>query len=214
MSKFSHVKTWLFDLDDTLYAPETGFSQHMSKIQHKALAGQLNIDISKVRPYLLALVEKHGGAPFTGLYKENAIDMELFIEEGFKLDHGMLNECVETSNRLQNLVGDKFIFTNSPRRHAKNVLQALGLSEIFSVQSIFDVTRLGYESKPLKSSFLHVLNELGEVAENCAMIEDSLQNLKMAKQLGMTTVWVHGCGKKPDYVDFSYPCLIDFLKDT
>lgn len=214
MSKFSHITAWLFDLDDTLYAPKTGFSKHMSKVQHQALADQLNIDMEQVRPYLLALVEKHGGAPFTGLFKESAIDMDLFIEEGFKLDHGMLSECAETASSLDKLHGRKFIFTNSPKVHAENVLKALGLSEVFDVQSIFDVTRLAYDSKPLKSSFKKVLVEVGESGENCAMIEDSLPNLKMAKSLGMTTVWVHGEGDKPDYVDYAYSEILTFLKDA
>ena len=214
MSKFSHVTAWLFDLDDTLYAPETGFSKHMSKVQHQALAGQLNIDMKQVKPYLLALVEKHGGAPFTGLFKENAIDMDLFIEEGFKLDHGMLSECAETVSSLNKLHGGKFIFTNSPKVHAENVLKALGLSGVFDIQSIFDVTRLDYDSKPLKSSFEKVLIEIGEPGESCAMIEDSLPNLKMAKSFGMTTVWVHGEGDKPDYVDYAYTDILTFLKDA
>jgi putative hydrolase of the HAD superfamily len=214
MSKFSHIKTWIFDLDDTLYAPSTGFSAHMASVQKQSLSGLLKTDISGVTALLKSLVKKHGGAPFTGLHKEKSIDMDRFIEEGFQLDHSLLKACDLSQKILLNIQGRKVIFTSSPKNHVDKVLHRLEYQHIFSDENIFDVTRLDFETKPNQVPYDFVLNSLSEVAENCVMVEDNLKNLEIAKDMGMTTVAVHVDGEKPSYVDFSYITLIDFLEDV
>lgn len=214
MSKFSHIKTWIFDLDDTLYAPSTGFSKHMVEVQRQSLARLLNCDISDVQTLLKNLVMKHGGAPFTGLHKENLIDMDSFIKEGFKLNYSLLTPCETSKNILKNIRGRKVVFTNSPINHVHKVLIHRGFQHAFLPENIFDVTRLDFQTKPKKEPYDFVLNTLVESARNCIMIEDNLENLKAAKELGMTTVSVHVAGVKESYVDFSYANLVEFLEDV
>lgn len=214
MAKFSHVKTWLFDLDDTLYAPETGFSKYMANHQRATLAKLLNTDIASIQVLTSKLIQKYGGAPFTGLHQEGVLDMDAFIDEGFRLDHGKIEKCEMTKKMLLNISGRKVVFTNSPKSHADNILKTLEYQNIFSDEHIFDVTRLEFETKPLKSSYEKVLVALNEVAEHCILVEDSLKNLEMAKSMGMTTVSVYHNGEKPNYVDYAYLTLKDFLQDV
>jgi len=42
----------------------------------------------------------------------------------------------------------------------------------------------------------------------CIMVEDSLENLKTAKKLGMSTIWVARAARLPGYVDFSIRNLL------
>lgn len=214
MSKFAHIKTWLFDLDDTLYAPATGFSKHMAEVQHQSLAKMLGVDLLGIKTVLTDLVAKHGGAPFTGLYKEKSIDMDAFIEEGFVLRHDMLEPCALTRAMLESMQGRKVIFTNSPKNHANNILKRLGYEHIFEDEYIFDVTRLNFETKPKIEPYQKVLTDLKEEPQNCLLIEDSLANLKTAKELGMTTVSVHVSGEKLAYVDYAYEDIQSFLADA
>ncbi len=211
---FSDQTVWLFDLDDTLYAPQTGFAKAMGLVQHQALANQLNVTVTEVKPILTGLVEQYGGAPFTGLHKTKMIDMDRFIEEGFDLNYSSLKPDLDVLAYLKVLPGRKVVFTNSPQCHAQKVLKALGLNSVFDEADIFDVVRLNFESKPKKSAFEFVLAELAVAPENCVMIEDSLSNLKVAKDYGMTTVSVYAEGQKPPYVDFAHTDLKSFLSNV
>lgn len=211
---FSDKTVWLFDLDDTLYAPQTGFAKAMGLVQHQALANQLNVTVTEVKPILTELVEQYGGAPFTGLHKTKMIDMDRFIEEGFELDYPSLKSDLDVVAYLKALPGRKVIFTNSPQCHAQKVLKALGLDSIFKAADIFDVVRLNFESKPKRSAFEFVLAELAVAPQNCVMIEDSLSNLKVAKDFGMTTVSVYAKGQKSPFVDHGYPDLKSFLSNA
>ena len=80
---------------------------------------------------------------------------------------------------------------------------------------MFDVTAFDFESKPNLAPYHHVLDKLNEKPENCIMVEDSLKNLKTAKNLGMTTVYVYGTEEDVEGIaDYSYATLLDFLKDS
>ena len=211
---FSDQTVWLFDLDDTLYAPQTGFAKAMGLVQHQALAKQLDVDVAEVKPILTKLVEQYGGAPFTGLHKTKMIDMDRFIDEGFDLNYPSLKADLDVVAYLKALPGRKVVFTNSPQCHAQKVLKALGLNSVFDEAGIFDVVRLNFESKPKSSAFDFVLSQLGVAPQNCVMVEDSLSNLKVAKDFGMTTVSVYAEGQKPPFVDHGYPDLKSFLSNV
>jgi putative hydrolase of the HAD superfamily len=45
-------------------------------------------------------------------------------------------------------------------------------------------------------------------ARACIMVEDTLANLKTAKKLGMSTIWVGRAARIPAYVDFSVRNLL------
>tara|TARA_R110000868_G_scaffold218576_2_gene469344 strand:+ start:267851 stop:268498 length:648 start_codon:yes stop_codon:yes gene_type:complete len=212
MGQFSHVKVWIFDLDDTLYAPEA-FSAHMTHTIRTTLARHLGLTMEECSAYCQKLIKTHGGAPFTGLHREAAVDMDSFISEGFDLDTSLLKSCLQTKDALMSLKGRKVVFTNSPSCHAGKVLTALDYVDIF--EKIFDVTMFDFDSKPNLAPYDFVLKSLGVAGTECVMVEDSLKNLKTAKGLGITTVYVHG--DKPDtegVADYIYDNVLDFLHDA
>lgn len=55
----------------------------------------------------------------------------------------------------------------------------------------------------------------GKLPSQCLLLDDSLFNLKQAHAAGWKTVWIKGSKTepKPDYVDASYSCVTEFLKD-
>ena len=92
----------------------------------------------------------------------------------------------------------KAVFTNGSVCHAARVLSALGIDDLF--EQVFDIRVARYLPKPYPDPYHAVLSMLDTEAADCVMIEDSRENLRTAKQLGMGTVLV-GSGDTPDYVD-------------
>lgn len=211
MNKFAHINTWLFDLDDTLYAPSK-FSKHMFENLHSSLSRHLNMSADEVSVLCKSLSKKYNALPFTGLHRDTDLDMESFIKEGFDLDTSLLKRCPQTKEILENLEGRKVVFTNSPKCHAGKILEVLDYIHIFS--DIYDVRAFNFDTKPMVEPYNVVLKGLNVDPEKCVMIEDSYKNLITAKKLGMTTVYVYGTEDvDPNIVDYKYGTLLEFLED-
>jgi putative hydrolase of the HAD superfamily len=60
---------------------------------------------------------------------------------------------------------------------------------------------MNYQNKPRPEAYRCVLDILGAKPEECLLVEDSVRNLKPAKELGIVTVLVNGSRK--DCVDFA-----------
>jgi putative hydrolase of the HAD superfamily len=58
-----------------------------------------------------------------------------------------------------------------------------------------------YRPKPDSYGFMHLLKSHRVKAAQCVMIEDSLENLRTAKRLGMRTVWVSAGSQNSACVD-------------
>tara|TARA_B100000524_G_scaffold254690_1_gene137764 strand:+ start:2401 stop:2865 length:465 start_codon:yes stop_codon:yes gene_type:complete len=78
------------------------------------------------------------------------------------------------------------------RQYALRVLESIGLRDLFEV--VFAVDDVLPACKPEPAAFEKVFATLGVRAENCVMIEDSMKNVRAAKELGMRTVLITGKG--------------------
>jgi len=67
--------------------------------------------------------------------------------------------------------------------------------------NVVAVEQARYRPKPDYYGFRHVMRRHRVTASQCVMVEDSLENLQAAKQLGMRTVWVDAGSKYPACVD-------------
>jgi putative hydrolase of the HAD superfamily len=84
-------------------------------------------------------------------------------------------------------------FSNGPGKYAKRVLKELGLADVFGW--LFSVDDVLPYCKPEPEAFQCVFDKVGCKAEECVMIEDSMKNIRMAKQMGMKTVLVMRKGR-------------------
>jgi putative hydrolase of the HAD superfamily len=97
--------------------------------------------------------------------------------------------------------------------HSERVLNALGLTGAF--EEIFDIRVADYLPKPFPEPYHAVLDRLGIPASHCIMVDDSQENLRTAKDLGMGTIlvgqktpspWVdvaiHGAVEVPEVLNF------------
>ena len=89
---------------------------------------------------------------------------------------------------LARLGGRKLVFSNAPRHYVEEVLRALGVGELFDAVYTIESTR--YRPKPALHGFRMLLRAHDLEAHRCALVDDMLENLRAAKRLGMSTVWV------------------------
>ena len=101
------------------------------------------------------------------------------------------------------------IYTNGEKSYAKRVLKKLNMHDIF--EEVYDVTWADLQSKPQKSPYEKLLQELNVAGTECLMVEDSAMNLKPAKELGMKTVLIHHDKIKYDFVDEQAEDVLSWL---
>ena len=103
------------------------------------------------------------------------------------------------------LPGRKLVFTNGDEPYARRVLERIGLSQAF--EAIHDIHAMSYEPKPHVSAYASMLKALGVDPTRALFAEDMARNLKPAKVLGMTTLWVDNgseqVGAGQDHIDYT-----------
>ena len=100
---------------------------------------------------------------------------------------------------LKRLPGKKLVFSNAPQHYAREVLSLLGVDDLF--EDLFAIEHARYQPKPQMAGFVRLLRKHRLNPQQCVMVEDSADNLRTAKRLGMKTVWVSASSRLPAYVD-------------
>ncbi|MCM2265678.1 MAG: pyrimidine 5'-nucleotidase [Desulfuromonadales bacterium] len=192
----------LFDLDNTLYPPERELFNLIDVRINRFMTDQVGIPAGAVdalrREYWAAY-----GVTLQGLIRHHGVDPEAYLHYVHDVDvAARLTTDVELRDMLEALPQRKAVFTNGSTCHADRVLGALGIADQF--EQVFDIRIADYLPKPYPQPYQAVLAALGVLAHQCTMVEDSRENLRTAKQLGMTTVLV-GAGPTPEFVDLHLP---------
>lgn len=196
------MKALLFDLDNTLYSPERDLFSLIDVRINRYMKEVVGIDPSKVDDLRRRYWQDYG-ATLQGLVRHFAIDPEDYLDYVHDVDvSGRLTPDPKLRQALERLPTASYVFTNGSRGHAERVLGALGLDGVFD--DIFDIRIANYQPKPNLDPYQGVLRQLKLEANRCVMIEDSLDNLQTAKQLGMTTILV-GQGPASADVDHHVP---------
>jgi putative hydrolase of the HAD superfamily len=190
----------LFDLDDTLYPKSAGVMQEVSKRISQYMASRLQMDETTVQTLRTRYWNQYG-TTMRGLLLEYGIDADDYLRyvHDFPVEQWLKpNDRVKEA--LAGLLWQRVIFTNAPRKHADNVLRALGITQYF--ERVFDIQTTGYVGKPDPVAYQFVLDAVGALAQECIVLDDGMANLHAAAKLGMITVLV-GSDQPADGVDFS-----------
>jgi putative hydrolase of the HAD superfamily len=197
---------WLFDLDNTLYPPETGLFGVVDARITEFLATHLGL----AGPAADALRRRYHdeyGITLVGLMEEHGTEPHHYLDF---VHHVPVGDYLGPEPLLRELVGGlpgrRSIFTNGSRRHALAVLSALGLDGIF--EEIFDIVALGFRPKPDPATYRTVLERLGVEPPRAILLDDLERNLAPARGLGMRTVLVGQAGASPA-ADFSIRTILD-----
>ena len=202
------LKYLVFDLDETLYPRNTGLMKAINERIRHYMVEKLGFDPATVEEIRSRYYQKYGTS-LRGLLVEHHIDPEDYLAyvHDLPLERYLSPNSDELRRALSRIELEKVIFTNASREHALRVLRFMSLEGFFS--RIVDIRDIGYISKPAPEAFRRFLKIMDAKGEECILVEDSLRNLRVAKEFGMITVLVDGEGA--EYVDFviDNPALIE-----
>lgn len=211
---YKNFSSWIFDLDDTLYPHEDNiFIQVKQKIT-EFISKDFNLnlrdaDIERKRLYNLY------GTSLRGLMVERKINPKYFLEFVHDIDLNVVKENPELNQVLKNIKGHKIIFTNGSFNHAEKILERLGIKDNFN--NIHSIETSNYIPKPSIEAYYSLIRKENIISKKSIMFEDTVWNLKTAKDLGMTTVLISPKNhllenNKSDYIDYNITDLVKFLK--
>jgi putative hydrolase of the HAD superfamily len=188
----------IFDLDNTLYPAERQLFNLIDVRINRYMTEIVGIPAPQVDGLRLEYWSLYG-VTLQGLIRHHGVDPEDYLLYVHDIDvDSRLTPDLPLRETLASLPQRKAVFTNGSYSHASRVLAALGIDDMF--ERIYDIRIAAYQPKPYPEPYHAVLAELSITPDRCIMIEDSRDNLKTAKRLGMGTILV-GTGHTPDFVD-------------
>ena len=192
-SSFSHVRAWVFDLDNTLYPPDVALFGQIEILMTNYVAEALKIDHAEANS-LRDHYWKNYGTTLAGLMAEHDIDPDPFLIAVHDIDFSVLPPAPELADMIRALPGRKIVYTNGTAPYAQNVLAVRALDGVFD--AVYGVEHAGYLPKPEQMAFETVFALDNLSPKHGAMFEDDIRNLVAPHAMGMRTVLVT---PKPEY---------------
>jgi putative hydrolase of the HAD superfamily len=186
-ARFGHVTTWVFDLDNTLYPPDSGIWSRIDERITLFLVELFGIDGQSARALHKHYYSRHG-TTLRGLAEEHVDQVERFLEFVHDIDRSCLEPDPVLAREVGRLPGRKLIFTNGSRSHAILTAKQLGLDGLF--EDAFDIVAAGLTPKPAEGAYDVFFQRCGVDPLAAAMFEDVTRNLAVPKAKGMTTTLV------------------------
>lgn len=181
-------KALLVDLDDTVYPISSGLWPIIRDRIGLYMMERMGM-AQDVVPSLRARLFSTYGTTFRGLKTEFSINEDDFL--AFVHDvplHEFISPdpCVRTA--LLKYPLQRAIFTNADDQHALRVLKVLNLQDCF--EEIIDIRILNPHCKPQPEAYHIASQKLNVDPACCVMVDDSIDNLITARNLGFYTIRV------------------------
>jgi len=206
----SHIDTWLFDLDNTLYPPEAEFMSLIEGRMTAFVARETGLPREQAFALQKRYLSEHG-TTLAGLMANHGVDPEAFLDEVHDVSMASLHPNPALRDAIAVLPGRRLVFTNGDKRHAERVLAKLQLDDLF--EATFHIALADYIPKPHPKTFARMIAAHAVKPASTAFFEDSARNLAPAFELGMTTVLVGPQAMEAEhpFVCFRTPDLAAFL---
>ncbi|MEL6587631.1 MAG: pyrimidine 5'-nucleotidase [Pseudomonadota bacterium] len=199
---FAHVRTWVFDLDETLYPAGAPLFPQIEARMTRWIMDLLHVDAAEADRLRTAWWHDHG-TTLAGLMREHGADPDPFLHDVHQIDFSVLDPDPDLRAALAALPGRRIIYTNGTVPYARNVLKARGLTGVWD--AIYGVEDAGYAPKPDRAAFARVFAKDGLDPTQAAMFEDSPRNLAVPHDMGLVCVHVgprpHQAGHIHDHTD-------------
>ena len=203
--RLSHVETWIFDLDNSLYPASANLFDLIDERMGQFIMRLLGCDAAEARRVQKGYFHEHG-TTLAGLMAAHGTDPREFLDFVHDIDLARISADPRLVAALDRLPGRKFVFTNGDEAYARRVLDRLGLANAFD--GLHDIHAMDYVPKPHPDSYAALCARYAVDPERALFVEDMARNLVPAKALGMTTVWVDngseqaGRGADPAFIDY------------
>lgn len=192
--------TWIFDLDNTLHNASAHIFPHINQAMRRYIQTHLELDEEAANRIRMHYWQRYG-ATLLGMMRHHQTDPRHFLRETHQFPElkQMLVFDRAVKAMLRRLPGRKILYSNGPAHYAEAVLQLTGMAPLFD--AVYPVEATRFQPKPAPNGFRLLLKAERLDPRRCVMVEDSLENLRTAKRLGMKTVWISRTTRCPAYVD-------------
>lgn len=203
--------SWVFDLDNTLHNATPHIFPHINRAMTGYLQDALGLDETAATELRRHYWQRYG-ATLLGLMRHHGTDPTHFLRETHQFPelHRMLVQEPQLRATLRRLPGRKYLFSNAPVHYSRAVLRALAITDLFD--DVFCIEHTRYRPKPDTAGFLRLARTNRLRLARCIMVEDTLENLRTAKRLGMKTIWVSRARRAPAYVDAKIASLTELRR--
>jgi len=193
-------RVWIFDLDNTLHDARPHIFPSMHEQMNAYLRNRFDLDEAGANDLRRFFWERYG-TTMRGLVRHHGEDPKKFIRETHQFPElgAMVIGDSTLGHALARLGGKRLVFSNAPRHYVEEVLRALGVARWFDAVYTIESTR--YRPKPAFQGFRVLLRAHNLDPHRCALIDDMPENLRAAKRLGMSTVWVSGEARRAPFAD-------------
>lgn len=215
LARLAHIRNWIFDLDNTLYPASANLFAQIDDRITRYVAERLGVDRVAARALQKQYFHGHG-TTLTGLMADHGVDPHEYLAFVHDVEMDVLSHDAPLVAAIARLPGRKLVFTNGDTPYALRVLDRLGLGETF--EAIHDIHAMRYVPKPAMAAYQGLIAAHGLDAATCLFVEDMARNLKPAKDIGMTTVWVdngseQGHDADRSFIDFTTGDIAAWLND-
>lgn len=207
---FSHVDTWVFDLDNTLYPPEMCLFDQIEVRMTRFVMDSLGVDQARADHLRHHYWETYG-TTLAGLMREHNVDPGPYLHDVHDIDFDVLTPDADLAKHIANLPGRKIVYTNGTAPYARNVIAARGLSDIFD--AVYGVEHADFLPKPEHDAFAKVFARDGLTPSNAAMFEDDARNLRVPHALGMRTIHIAKTATGCPHIHHHAPHLTTFFSE-
>ena len=215
LAALSHIRNWIFDLDNTLYPASANLFAMIDARIGDYVRELLQCDPQEAHRVQKGYFHAHG-TTLSGLIAEHGVDPHHYLAAVHDVDMSVLETNVALAEALARLPGRKLVFTNGDAPYAAKVLDRLGLGQSF--EAIHDIHATAYRPKPDPAAYQGLCEAYDLYPRESLFVEDMARNLKPAKAIGMTTVWIdNGSEQTPDadrsFIDYTVSDLDRWLHE-
>ncbi len=220
--ELAHRRLWAFDYDGVMVPAPTrddikGFLresyQLISKIDNVPMnkAREIYVQLRDENPNLATcsalIVHKHYPHMNIEAICSHILDSSKYVH----MHNGHAHEIGPQLRGLQYLGIQNVIITNNSAQHVRRVLQQSGVAHCFD--KIVGVEHMGGTCKPEKGSYRITMDLFNAAPRDTILIDDSVQNIAAASDLGIFTVHINGESREQcREADMSFPDIKNFLR--
>ncbi len=210
----AHIDTWVCDLDNTLYPASCDLFELIDQRMGAYIGQRFNVDAAEAWRIQKGYFASHG-TTLAGLMADHRIDPHEFLDYVHDIETDRLSPDPQLKAALNALPGRKIVFTNGDAPYAARVLAALDLADCF--EGVFDIHGSGYRPKPDPHAYATFCHTHDVDPARAIFLEDMARNLKPAKAIGMTTVWINNGSDQSNgaacasFIDYETGCASAWL---
>ena len=181
LADFRRVDTWVFDLDNTLYPPDSDLWPRIDARITAYMIALLGLDGQSARA-----LQKHYyrvyGTTLAGLIREYDVSPDEFLHFVHDIDRSSLAPNPALEKAIEALPGRKLILTNGSHGHALATAKQLGIDHLF--EGMFAIEHGDYLPKPALQTYQRFFERHAVDPARAAMFEDIVHNLEAPHSLG------------------------------